>query len=628
MRRINILDINTANKIAAGEVVERPSSVVKELVENSIDAGAKNIIVEIEEGGQKLIKVIDDGHGIHEDDLEKAFLPHATSKISKVEDIYAINTLGFRGEALPSIASVSKLHMKSKYIESNTAKEIILESGEVLSLCETMSPRGTIIEVADLFFNVPARQKFLKSSSREASLINEILSRIALSHPEISFEFINNNKKIFATYGNDKLIDVIRVIFGKNICDNITYFEDHTDIASVYGYIGNEEISRGSRSNQIIFVNRRYIKNKTIAVAVENAFKSFATVNKYPFFIIFIDIFPELVDVNIHPTKSEIKFKDERSIFKLVFDSVHKALRALVFDKFNIPEENKVYFKEVEKVEDLTLDLIPNKNVQYKIAEPKFSYKKEEDFQTPDQSNIISLPVDFLNKKNEFHVDNSCERTSESIEENIIAKDYSEPKLEVYANPKFGRINIIGQFNKTYIIGELDNCLYLIDQHAAHEKILFEKYINDIEKANIISQPLLVPTVLNLSFEDYAIFEENKAIFLSSGFLIEDFGGNSLVIKEIPYFLGKLDSKNLLIDIIDNLKNLGSGKPTSVKYNRIATMACKAAIKAKDELSYNEMEKLLEELRYIDSPFHCPHGRPTMIKFTLNEIEKKFKRIQ
>ena len=334
MKRINILDEHTSNKIAAGEVVERPSSVVKELMENSIDADAKNITIEIEEGGISLIRIIDDGHGIHRDDIKKAFLPHATSKIKDVDDIYSIMTLGFRGEALASIAAISKVSLKSKIEDDDFGSEIIIEGGEILSLSNIGTNKGTIIEVRDLFYNVPARKKFLKSISREGALIGDIINRIALSHPDKSIKFYNNGKKILHTYGTGNLIDVIRTIYGKNISENLIYFESKEDAISLYGYIGKEEISRGSRNNQSIFVNGRYIKNNTIVAAVENAFKSFATVNKFPFFVLFLDLYPEFVDVNIHPTKAEIKFKEDRGIFKKVFDSVHKAFKNEVFEDF------------------------------------------------------------------------------------------------------------------------------------------------------------------------------------------------------------------------------------------------------------------------------------------------------
>ena len=638
MKRINLLDQNTSNKIAAGEVVEGPSSVVKELIENSIDANAKNITIEIEEGGTSLIRIIDDGEGIHPDDISKAFLPHATSKIKNPEDIYSISTLGFRGEALPSIAAVSKLNIKSRIKDKEYGRELTIEGGVISDTTQCGINVGTTIEVRDLFYNVPARKKFLKSISREGAIISDIVSRIAISNPNISFKLFNGAKKVIHTYGNGNLKDVLRTIYGKNISESLIYFESADDKLTIYGYIGKEEISRGSRNNQSIFVNGRYIKHKTIVAAVENAFKSFSTCNKFPFFTLFIEVYPEFVDVNIHPTKAEIKFDDERAIFGRVFHTVHDAFKKEVFDSFVIEtkEEENVY--KGPEVEPIKLDIAP--------------LMKEEKV-------TVSIPVDLksdhINEEKDVFINNIKENISEkTISDNIVKEDINNyntatineenvedtidnSKVSEAANinkdiieekvAKFPPLRIIGQFNKTYIIGEYDEVLYLIDQHAAHEKILFEKYLKSIEEGSIVIQPLLVPNIIDLTIDDYCYFDENREIFKNAGFTLEDFGGNSLALKEVPYFLGKLDAKSLFLNILDNLKAMGSGKTTEVKYNKIATMACKSAVKAKDSLTELEMAKLIEDLRYINEPFNCPHGRPTIIKFTNYDLEKMFRRI-
>ena len=627
MKRINILDEHTSNKIAAGEVVERPSSVVKELMENSIDADSKNITIEIEDGGISLIRIIDDGHGIHRDDIKKAFLPHATSKIKDVDDIYSIMTLGFRGEALASIASISKVTLKSKIEEDDFGSEIIIEGGEILSLTNTGTNKGTVIEVRDLFYNVPARKKFLKSISREGALITDIVNRIALSHPDKSIKFYNNGKKVLHTYGTGNLIDVIRTIYGKNISENLIYFESKEDSISLYGYIGKEEISRGSRNNQSIFVNGRYIKNKTIVAAVENAFKSFATVNKFPFFVLFLELYPEFVDVNIHPTKAEIKFKEDRGIFKKVFDSVHKAFKNEVFEEFYIPEEEKVEENKENEVEEIEFNIndLVNETAEFKNEKiiskdlENISYeevKKEEEIYNSLKSlnNIVKPTISNNSDKPVVCEENNKLDyiTTNSIEEKIA---------------KFPNLRVIGQFNKMYILAEYEDILYIIDQHAAHEKILFEKYLKNIEAGDIVIQQLLVPILIDLTTDDFCFYEENLDVFSKAGFIIESFGGNTIAIKEVPYFLGKLDARNLFMNILDNIKSLGSGKTTEVKYNRIATLACKAAVKANNYLNESEMEKLVYDLRYIDDPFHCPHGRPVIIKFTNYDLDKKFRRI-
>lgn len=673
MNRINILNADTANKIAAGEVVERPSSVVKELVENSLDAGAKNITIEIQNGGESLIKIIDDGSGVHPEDVEKAFNPHATSKIKDTYDIFSINTLGFRGEALPSIASIARVDFKSKTEDFDMGKELIISGGEKESLTDCSMNRGTQIEVRDLFFNVPARKKFLKTTARESALINDLVNRISLANPDVSFKLFNNNKKILNTYGNGKLIDVIRTIYGKSTAENLIYFEEHKDTASVYGFIGNDTLARASRNNQSLFVNKRYVKNRSLTVAVENAFRSFNVTGKFPFFVLFIDTYPELIDVNIHPTKSEIKFKDERFIFKVVFDAVHSAMREYVKDTFTLPEEEEKKFEALKEEviqesldkEISTLEKL-KENINYKVSEDRkkeeiYSYNPSKDYEAKTE---INIPVDFLSKENQDEsskFNNSLEnnefkevsakreisydpilikneirdKVSENTYDSLESSDYKCNKNEygnsleetIYKEAKFPKLKVIGQFNKTYILAEYDSTLYLIDQHAAHEKILFEKYSSDIAKKKVEIQPLMIPLVVTLPIEDYLYYDENKEIFEKAGFKISDFGDNSIRIEEVPYFLDKLNPTELITSMINNLKKMGTGETVEVKYNKIASMSCRAAVKANDVLSILEMENLIEDLRYINDPFHCPHGRPTIIKFTSYELDKKFKRI-
>ena len=644
--RINILEVETSNKIAAGEVVERPSSVVKELVENSIDAGSKNITIEIFDGGQTSIKVTDDGSGIHIDDIEKAFLPHATSKIKYVEDIYKIHSLGFRGEALPSISSVSRTTLGSRTIETPSGMEISKVSGDVLYIKEVGCNVGTTIEVKDLFFNVPARQKFLKSPQRESALISDILGRLALANNEISFKLLNNDKKVFSTYSSTNLTDTIRYIYGKEVVENITSFEKFNDEMSVHGYIGNAQISRGSRNRQSIFVNKRYIKSGLITAAVENAFKSFLTINKFPFFVIFLDIFPEYIDINVHPQKTEIKFQEDKAIFKLVFDAVHTALADSLRGNFDVKEEDKennsdneieknTVRKDIYEFNRIVIDEKDKEELEKNVQIPiDFKYKSLNN----ESHNYVETP--YSNRSyNNVTSNPQSERTSGLTSDNVIENfkesndnNYDENKEIVLTQntkiSKFPEIRIIGQFNKTYIIGEAYNELYLIDQHAAHEKVLFEKYKDEIKNSEVVSQILLVPTVIELNPDDYSYYIENEVVFNNSGFEIIEFGDNTISIKEVPIILGKPDIKNLFNEILDNLKKMGSGETVEIKYNRIASIACKAAVKANNQLSELEMNKLITDLRYIDEPFTCPHGRPTIIKFTLNELEKRFKRIQ
>jgi DNA mismatch repair protein MutL len=638
MKRINILSQDTANKIAAGEVVERASSAVKELVENSIDAGSENITIEVEESGSKLIRISDDGSGIHPEDIEKAFMPHATSKIYNIEDIFSINSFGFRGEALSSVASVAKVLIKTRTADFDFGKEMYVEGGEIKYIKDVGCNIGTTIEVRDLFFNVPARQKFLKSPQRENGLISDLVLRLALGNYKVAFKLYSNGKEVLTSYRNENPRDTIRTLYGKQVYDNILPFETHSDIISIHGYVGNSEISRGSRNRQSIYVNNRLIKSSTITAAVENAFKSFITVNKFPFFVVYIDIFPEYIDPNVHPTKAEIKFFDEKSLFKLVFDGVHLALRESLKDSFRIDEENDNLDivskeKEFEGISVVQMPIDFRGNMVKEVADDEASIltleKNISSITSRDNYNTYSYKDSYNNKSNDVNTVSSSYKPVNDEKEAVknltldntsIISDLDEPKLPI--------IKIIGQFNNSYIIGEYNKELYLIDQHAAHEKVLFEKYKKSITALEVISQVLLTPLIIELGFEDYSYYEENKEIFKKCGFLIEDFGDNSVAIREVPMFLGKPDVKNLFYDIIENIKALGSATASELKYDKIASLACKAAVKANNKLSELEMEALINELRYIDEPFTCPHGRPTIIKFSLYELEKRFKRIQ
>jgi DNA mismatch repair protein MutL len=638
MKRINILSQDTANKIAAGEVVERASSAVKELVENSIDAGSENITIEVEESGSKLIRISDDGSGIHPEDIEKAFMPHATSKIYSIEDIFSINSFGFRGEALSSVASVAKVLIKTRTVDFDFGKEMYIEGGEIKYIKDVGCNIGTTIEVRDLFFNVPARQKFLKSPQRENGLISDLLLRLALGNYKVAFKLYSNGKEVLTSYRNENPRDTIRTLYGKQVYDNILPFETHSDIISIHGYVGNSEISRGSRNRQSIYVNNRLIKSSTITAAVENAFKSFITVNKFPFFVVYIDIFPEYIDPNVHPTKAEIKFFDEKSLFKLVFDGVHLALRESLKDSFRIDEENDNLDivskeKEFEGISIVQMPIDFRGNMVKEVADDEASIltleKNISSITSRDNYNTYSYKDSYNDKSNDVNTVSSSYKPVNDEKEAVknvtldntsIISDLDEPKLPI--------IKIIGQFNNSYIIGEYNKELYLIDQHAAHEKVLFEKYKKSITALEVISQVLLTPLIIELGFEDYSYYEENKEIFKKCGFLIEDFGDNAVAIREVPMFLGKPDVKNLFYDIIENIKALGSATASELKYDKIASLACKAAVKANNKLSELEMEALINELRYIDEPFTCPHGRPTIIKFSLYELEKRFKRIQ
>lgn len=619
MDRINILNEETSNKIAAGEVVERPFSVVKELVENSMDAGAKNISIEISEGGQRQIQIVDDGHGIHPEDISTAFLPHATSKIKVIDDVFKISTFGFRGEALASIASVAKVKLRSRTEENDIGREIEINGGMVESIKDVGCNTGTTIEVRDLFFNVPARLKFMKSVSKETSSITDIVSRLALCNNDISFKFINNDKKVLHTYGNGNLLDAIRIIYGKNVAENLIYFESHSDIASVFGYVGNQDISRRSRNHQSIYVNKRYIKSKLITAAVENAMKSFLTINKFPFFVLFLDIYPELIDVNIHPTKAEIKFNDDRFIFKFIFDAVHKGMRESLKDTFMVENESIVNSPILTNEKPEIVETISFHNINQPVT---FNDTKDE---------VVSLPIDLsrdTNNSSYLSEKEAITYTQSSYSPVNEVSTLKETTFKENPSAKLPDLKYIGIFNNTYIICEYNTELYLIDQHAAHERVLFEKYREEIKKGKVVSQIALAPIVMELSLEDFVVYSENQDLFERSGFDIELFGDNTIQLRQVPYILGKLDGRNFLLQMIDGIRNFGKSSTVEVKYDNIARMACRSAVKAQDKLSFEEVKKLLEDLNLCENPFNCPHGRPTIIKITLNELEKRFKRIQ
>ena len=590
MSIINLLDEKTINKIAAGEVIEKPASIVKELVENSIDAGATQIEVDVNGGGIEYIKITDNGCGIDPSDMDLAFLRHATSKLRNETDLNSINTLGFRGEALASIASISKVEMMSKPAARETGYTIVIEGGKILKKEQCGCPNGTIITVTNVFYNTPARLKFLKSVQRETIYITNIIQNLALSNTSISFKYRNNGKLIIATKGDGDLKSVILEIYGRGTVNSIYHIECSTDIAKIEGYIGNANIAKGTRNNQSCFINGRYVKNKTISAAVETAYKSMITVNKFPFFVLNLYCNPEFIDVNVHPAKAEIKFQDEQAVFKCVYNCI----RNVLIKDINVSHEdnNANKFENIEKVEYIQQEL--------NFPETKI-YEHEE--KIPDLRSSISS-YDKYDKVEPENKDN------ESI--NRV--------------PKFGPLSIIGQVHFTYIIAEDENNMYIIDQHATHERIYFEKYMALYNSTKLHSQKLIVPLIIELSAgEKYAV-TENKNLFEKLGYEIEDFGGNSVSLRSVPVIYGNPDIKQLFNEILNNIMSETKGK-TSIVERNIYTMACKSAVKAGDKLNYTEMKELIDTLRICDNPYNCPHGRPTIIKVTEEELEKKFKRI-
>jgi DNA mismatch repair protein MutL len=609
---INILDENTINKIAAGEVIEKPASIIKELVENSIDADSSEITIEVRSGGISYIRVIDNGKGIGKEDMSNAFLRHATSKICSDLDLNNIATLGFRGEALASIAAVSKIEMMSKQMEESIGYRIYIEGGRVVEFEECGCPEGTIITIKDVFFNTPARLKFLKTESREAMYITNIIESLAMSHANISFKYKLNEKMVIATRGDGDIKSVILSIYGKEVYKNIIDVNSSRDFITIKGYIGNSNIAKGSRNYQSVFVNGRYIKNKTISAAVEAAYKSMLTINKFPFYVLHIYINPELVDVNVHPSKAEVKFQDDQIIFKAVYHCIKDALI----------EESPIMEIE-EKSESLLKDIPKINYVQQEIRAEvgiKESIEGIDNIRNINENKSINLKP----------IGNTTEYNSR--------RDYYKPEAKVNDEPvypqsqssgiaKFGPLAVVGQIHFTYIIAEGPDEMFMIDQHAAHERIYYEKYLKDFRSTGIQSQSLIVPIVIELSPSEKQNVFDNIELYKKIGYEIEDFGGNAITLRCVPVIYGNPDSRELFNEMVNDvdLRN----KDTSSMIDKILyTMACKSAVKAGDKLSIREIDELINKLRFCDNPYTCPHGRPTIVKMSYHELEKKFKRIQ
>ncbi|MCX7903981.1 MAG: DNA mismatch repair endonuclease MutL [Caloramator sp.] len=614
MSKIKILDDDLITKIAAGEVVERPASVVKELVENSIDAGASIIEIEIENGGISLIKITDNGQGIEKDDVELAFLRHTTSKIENEDDLYNIRTLGFRGEALASICAVSKVEMITKTKDDITGTKIYIEGGEIIDKIECGAPDGTTIIVKDLFFNTPARLKFLKTPSREAMVVSEVVQSLALSNENISFKYKNNHKIVFATKGDGNLLNAIIALYGRQVKDNLLKIDFEENHIKIEGYIGNNALGKNNRSYQTLFINGRLIKNKTINAAIENVYRSFSTSDKYPLYVVKLNMNPQLVDVNVHPTKAEVKFQNDQEIYRLVYKAVQNAFATAA----SVP--NVVLGPSIEN------NIERNVSPQIKSEEIKFSFNSL-DKQNQDINNsntFISYKPNVNVKEDNQKYINNDENKEKFIED--VKNFEDEEIIDNRALTLFPKLVPIGQIHLTYIIAEAENEFYIIDQHAAHERILYEKYLEEYQRTSIHSQTLLTPKIIDLKASDKEFLLENIDNFAKIGFVIEDFGGNSISLRSVPVIYGNPNYIDVFNEILNEIQQTSSGFLGSVN-KIIYTMACKGAIKAGDKLTLSEMNKLIDDLRRCQNPYSCPHGRPTLIRMTYVELEKKFRRI-
>ena len=723
LRKIAVLDQNTIDKIAAGEVVERPSSVVKELVENAIDAGATAVTVEITDGGKKLIRITDNGSGMEEDQIPLAFLRHATSKIEKVEDLEHIASLGFRGEALSSIAAVSQVELITKPPSAISGNRYVIEGGVEHSLEELGAPEGTTFLVRNLFYNTPARSKFLKSDTTEANYIHTLMEQLALSHPEISFKYIQNKQVKLHTSGNYSVKDVIYSVYGRDIAKALLEVEQENSFMKISGFVGKPEIARGNRSFENYYINGRYVKNNIITKAIENAYKGFLMQHKFPFVSLRMEMEGNDLDVNVHPAKREVRFAREQEVYDAIYDTVRNALtRREMIPKVTLgPEETsrkedvvkssavpepfeqkrreQIYGAPISRPQPVrespasystmhlakTEGILSEKNPspaltpseenlftgtlrknqeldeakkkveleqQAKIAEvpaektapatatipqETSAIAKPEESKIPDpptaeESSDAAKPVPSIESEAQTE-QTSTETPSAPAEPSPAPQKEPAPKqLELFeekllAPESRNRIRMIGQVFDTYWLAEFDDNFYIIDQHAAHEKVYYERLVKKFRENSIDSQYLTPPLIVSLNMQEEEVLNANKDYFEQFGFEIEHFGGREYCISAVPSNLYGLTEEELFLEMLDHLDSDNSKDALDIFASRLATMACKAAVKGNNRLSMEEAEKLLDELMTLENPYHCPHGRPTIISMTKTEMEKKFKRI-
>lgn len=759
MRKIAVLDQNTIDKIAAGEVVERPSSVVKELVENAIDAGATAVTVEITDGGKKLIRITDNGAGIEADQIPLAFLRHATSKIEKVEDLEQIASLGFRGEALSSIAAVSQVELITKTPSAVSGSRYIIEGGVEHSLEELGAPEGTTFLVRNLFYNTPARSKFLKSDMTEANYIHTLMEQLALSHPEISFKYIQNRQVKLHSSGNYSVKDVIYSVYGRDITKALLDAEFENDFMKITGFVGKPEIARGNRSFENYYINGRYVKNNIITKAIESAYKGFLMQHKFPFVSLQMQMEGNDLDVNVHPAKREVRFAREQEVYEAVYDTVRKALMGReMIPKVTLGKSEPVKKEEPVKpssvpepfekkrreqlcghaekeiketgisgdrayagagafVPEKTKSWMERPAYQSTVKEPSVSYsashttetkkpqvfsaseedlfqgtlreKQEEELKRETETKLPAeenrelkntgrsqmkntVPVsqntnqkkehwisekekpesgDFLSEPAEItHTSDSPEKTAQNLETVISVEtepgisaaesdqnshemaDQEPRQLELFEEKLLApesreRIRLVGQIFDTYWLAQFGDNFYIIDQHAAHEKVYYERLVKSFREKTVDSQYLNPPLIVTLNLQEENILKENQKYFSQFGFEIEEFGGKEYRISAVPATLYGFSEEALFLEMLDQLSGSGEKDALDIFASRLATMACKAAVKGNHAMSAKEAEKLIDELLTLDNPYHCPHGRPTIISMTRTELEKKFKRI-
>ncbi len=617
MGNIVLLDDLTINKIAAGEVIERPANVVKELVENSIDAGSTNIIVEVKNGGKTLIKVTDNGKGIAQTDMAVSLERHATSKIKKIEDLEETYTMGFRGEALASISAVSELTMISKTEDEPLASKIFAKAGQIENWEEVAAQKGTTIIVEKIFFNTPVRYKFLKNDATEFRYIKEFMQKVALAHPEIAVKLINDGKQIFRSSGSSKIEDVVYLFYGKDIEENLVNVDYKMGYIHITGVVGNTFTASDNRKNQIIFLNERNIQDKVLTNSADQAFKGSIGIGKYGFFILNIQMPAEYYDVNVHPTKLQVRFKEEDQIYKVLYHAIKDAILSKDFLGNTEKEEND------EKYIQNELNFVTD-HMQYGKEYRKDS--KIEEFTLNEKISLEKSDDETNNKEKnnaeEFAIlDGNIQEKHNSKENNTESKTENDSLIEREEKRKIN-YKYIGIAFKTYIIVEIENEIYLIDQHAAHERVLYEQikenYKNNIQN-NI--QMMLIPEVLTLSYKETSFVKENMELFRNTGFDIEFFGDNTIKINGIPDLEYKVDRGHVFLDVLDEMLTNERGLLKDIEERFVATVACKAAVKAGMNLSRQEVDNLISSLLSLKNPYTCPHGRPTTVKIDIKNVE-------
>ena len=680
---IQVLDQSTINQIAAGEVVERPASVVKELMENAIDAGATAITVEIRDGGIGFIRITDNGCGIDKKELPLAFLRHSTSKIRTAEDLLTVSSLGFRGEALSSIAAVSQVELITKTPESLTGSRYQIEGGKEKSLEEVGAPDGTTFISRNLFFNTPARRKFLKTAATEGAHVADLVEKIALSHPEISIRLIVNNQNKIHTSGNHNLKDIIYTIYGRELTANLIPLTLETEMFRVKGFIANPSVARGNRNYESYFINGRYIKSGLISKAIEDGYKSYMMQHKYPFTMLHISVEPEFIDVNVHPSKMELRFKDGEEIYRVLSNGIREVLsgRELI-PEATIAKEPEVSKAAIENPSVETAaeqsphrapepferkrmelsagagttmrlsDAITNAEAlkegqsEYakaiapglmqktpKVWKPQMPPRPQEPAAQPmPPMSQVSAAQPMPPRPQEPAAQPIPPRPQEPAASTVPQKATAYSQLEMFD----GRLlsekareehRIIGQVFDTYWLVEYRDNLYIIDQHAAHEKVLFEKTYATLSSREYTSQYISPPLIVTLSMQEEERLKKHLSVFQELGFEIEPFGGREYAIYAVPDNLFSLAKKELFTELLDNLSDVSDGQSTESIYDRIASMSCKAAVKGNHRLSEREAHELIGELLKLENPYACPHGRPTIISISKYEMEKKFKRI-